>query len=297
MSKPEADAHGLIIASYGRRGILADENGVRRRYVLKGRKLRAVCGDHVIWQSARSAEECLVTSITDRQNVLERPNSHGRSEFLAANLSQIAVVLAPIPEPDFYLTDRYLCSAELLNAKALIIWNKMDATASIPTELKIYEELGYPIVHTSAVNSTGMDTLKSNLSTDVNMLVGQSGVGKSSLINMLLPETDAAIGEISEANKEGRHTTTASFMHELADGGKLIDSPGVRDFAPVIREADRIQTGFREILALANECRFSNCQHLREPNCAVKLAVEEDRIDARRYESYKRLHNTSAALK
>jgi ribosome biogenesis GTPase len=288
---------GLVVASYGRRGILEDQSGLRRRFVLKGRKLRAVCGDHVLWQTAGSSEDCLVTAITDRENVLKRPDSRGRPEFLAANLSQLVVVLAPLPEPDFYLADRYLCAAELMHARALVVWNKIDTATAFPAELIVYEQIGYPIVQASATTGAGIEELRNSMSANVNILVGQSGVGKSSLINRLIPATGVTVGELSAANKEGRHTTTASFMHELPDGGKLIDSPGVREFAPVIDEAEKIQIGFREIVELANECRFANCQHLREPNCAVKLAVEEKRISVRRYESYKRLHNTTAALK
>jgi ribosome biogenesis GTPase len=289
--------HGLVIASYGRRGILTDSSGNKHRFVLKGRKLRAVCGDRVVWQVTPSSEECLVSAIVERDNVLERPDSRGKTEAMAANLSQLVVVLATLPEPDFFLADRYLCAAELMRAKALLVINKTDLDISFAAELAQYEQLGYQVIKTSATNGDGIDTLLQSLSADVSMLAGQSGVGKSSLINALIPDKDVTVGEISSATKEGRHTTTASFMHELPNGGKLIDSPGVREFAPVISNRDRIQAGYREIIALAHECRFSNCQHLREPDCAVKSAVDEQRIFARRYESYKRLHNTTAALR
>lgn len=288
---------GLVIASYGRRGILEAPDGRQHRYILKGRSLRAVCGDHVSWQQENGAADALVTAIGERVNALERPDSRGKPELIAANLSQLAVVLAPAPQPDYFLADRYLCAAELMNATAIILWNKADLQLTLPAELSVYQQLGYPVLPVSAETGAGIDTLASELAKGVSMLVGQSGVGKSSLINRLVPDADVAVSELSVANKEGKHTTTASFMHELPHGGKLIDSPGVREFAPLVRDEARIQYGFREILRLAADCRFSNCQHMREPDCAVKAACEAEAMDARRYESYKRLRHTTAALR
>jgi ribosome biogenesis GTPase len=288
---------GLVIASYGQRGILADQSEKEHRYILKGRKLRVVCGDRVIWRAADRSGEVIVTGIQERRNVLERPNSRGKPELIAANLSQLVIVLAPLPAPDFFLADRYLCAAEILGANALISWNKTDLADSLPVELLEYQNLGYAITPTSTKSGAGVAALESSLAEGISMLVGQSGVGKSSLINRLVPNADVNVGALSSANREGRHTTTASFMHTLPNGGKLIDSPGVREFAPVIRDPGKIQNGFREIARLADACRFTNCQHLREPDCAVKQACDSGDISARRYESYKRLCNTTAALK
>jgi ribosome biogenesis GTPase len=288
---------GLVIASYGRRGILETADGRQHRYLLKGRSLRAVCGDHVSWQQDSGETDALVTAIGERENALERPDSRGKPELIAANLSQLVVVLAPAPQPDFFLADRYLCAAELMDAAAMIIWNKADLQHTLPAELSIYQQLGYPVLPVSAETGAGIDALTSQLAKGISMLVGQSGVGKSSIINRLVPAAEVAVSELSVANKEGRHTTTASFMHDLPHGGRLIDSPGVREFAPLVRDEARIQNGFREILQLAADCRFSNCQHMREPDCAVKAACAAEAMDARRYESYKRLRHTTAALR
>ena len=296
MADSSAECSGLVIASYGSRGILADQNNITHRYILKGRKLRVVCGDHVIWQPAAGSAAVIVSGVQERSNVLERPDSRGKTELIAANLSQIVVVLAPMPVPDFFLADRYLCAAEILGAKAIINWNKTDLADAQPEEITEYQALGYRVCPTSTKSGAGTELLESCLAEGVSMLVGQSGVGKSSLINRLIPDADVTVAALSTANREGRHTTTASFMHTLSNGGKLIDSPGVREFAPVIRDPGKIQNGFTEILQLADACRFTNCQHLREPDCAVKQGIDSGKISRRRYESYKRLCNTTTAL-
>jgi ribosome biogenesis GTPase / thiamine phosphate phosphatase len=291
-----AGSIGRVIASYGQRGILADSDGNRYRYVLKGRRLRVVCGDSVNWQPGDKGNEAVVTGVRERRNALERPDSRGKTELLAANLSRIVVVIAPEPAPDFYLIDRYICAAEMQGIAAAVAWNKADITNDLPAELTDYAKLGYPILRTSATEAKGIEALAQALREGVSLLAGQSGVGKSSLINALIPSADVTVGTLSVANREGRHTTTASFMHTLPGGGELIDTPGVREFAPVMPDLSKVQNGFREILSLAAECRFSDCQHVREPDCAVKKACESGRISARRYASYKRLRNSAAGL-
>jgi ribosome biogenesis GTPase / thiamine phosphate phosphatase len=290
------DSIGRVIASFGQRGILTHADGTRHAYVLKGRRLRVVCGDYVRWQPNGNGAQALVTAVCDRRNVLERPNSRGKTELLAANLSRIVVVIAPLPSPDFFLVDRYLCAAEMQGIAAAIAWNKADIAKDLPADLSDYARLGYPILHTSATSATGITLLAEILRDGVSLLAGQSGVGKSSLINALIPSAAVTVGSLSEANREGRHTTTAAFMHLLPGGGELIDTPGVREFAPVIHDLGTVQNGFREILKFAANCRFSDCQHLREPDCAVKLACENGLLAERRYASYKRLRNSTAAL-
>lgn len=285
----------IVIASYGKRGILRS-GGDQWPYLLKGRLLKPVCGDRVAWEDSGTPGEVIVTGILKRDNELQRPDARGKTETLGANLSALAVVLASEPEPDFYIADRFICAAELMGAQPLLVWNKNDLGTAEPADLAVYEQLDYPVVRTSAASGSGIDTLESRLAEGFAMLVGQSGVGKSSLINRLIDTADITTGELSRATGEGKHTTTAAFAHGLRSGGMLIDSPGIRDFAPVIAESARIQNGFREIVALAGECRFANCSHLREPGCAVQQAVAEGRIDERRFESYRRLCNLTAQL-
>lgn len=293
MTSENRNPAALVTACYGNRGHLDTGDGCRKRYILKGRRLRAVCGDRVSWQEQPSSAELLVTAVMERDNLLERPNSRGKPEPLAANLDNLVVVLARQPEPDFFIADRYICAAELMRSSAIIIWNKTDLGNDLPAELLTYQELGYPVIQTSIKQLSGIDTLNDLLAGGVSMLAGQSGVGKSSLINTLIPDADVAVGELSTASGEGKHTTTASVMHTLANGGRLIDTPGVREFAPAISNTADIQSGFREISRLDGQCRFSNCQHLREPNCAVKAALATGAVSERRYESYKRLLNST----
>jgi ribosome biogenesis GTPase len=284
-----------VTASYGRRGVLQSD-GQQLPYILKGRRLRPVCGDRVEWQASDNEGQALVTAILERRNVLQRPDARGKAETLAANLDCLAAVIAPQPAPDFFIVDRFICAAELMHADAVLVWNKCDLQTAETEDLEVYRQLGYPVLSVSAQTGAGIDELSNTLGRGISMLAGQSGVGKSSLINQLVDDADVLTGELSESSGEGRHTTTASIAHQLPAGGLLVDSPGIRDFAPLIRDVTLIQNGFREILLAAEACRFTNCQHTREPNCAVQAAVGEGHISPRRYESYKRLRNTSAQL-
>ncbi len=235
-----------------------------------------------------------MTAIRSRRNTLERPDTRGKCEALAANLDTLAVVAAATPAADFFIVDRFICAAEIMGAATVLVWNKADLEPALPAAMAAYRELGYPVISVSAATGSGIAELEAALGTGLGMLVGQSGVGKSSLINRLVDQADVATAALSTANREGRHTTTAAFAYPLRNGGMLVDSPGVRDFAPAIADAARVQVGFRDILREADACRFADCTHTREPNCAVKAAVDSGAIDPRRYDSYKRLRNISA---
>jgi ribosome biogenesis GTPase len=258
--------------------------------MLSGRRLRPVCGDWVTWQRPVDDSDGLVTRIDPRKTELARPSRRGDREVLAANLSQVIVVAAPRPPPDPFLVDRYLAAAEMMGTAACIAYNKTDLDpAGLSMDLAEFEALGYPVLRVSARDNTGMDELRHRLEAHTSILVGHSGVGKSSIINTLLPDADLRTAALSAATGEGRHTTTASVLHRLPTGGELIDSPGVRDYAPPPIPVRNVSAGFREIAARQARCRFSNCLHLEEPGCAVKEAVQTDEMSARRYESYRRL--------
>jgi ribosome biogenesis GTPase len=279
----------LVVSAYGRRLLLQDDEGSRFPAFVGRRGLRVVCGDRVRWQSEHG-DEAVVVEVLPRTSELARPDNRGRVEVLAANLDRIVVVCAPEPACDWYVTDRYLAAAESIGASAAVVFNKADLlTGSEPGELEDYRRAGYPVLYTSVVTGAGLAGLAALLAGHTSVLVGQSGVGKSSLINALVPGLELTIATVSDATGEGRHTTTATVLHPLPGGGALVDSPGVRDFAPALDDPRNVARGFREIARLAGDCRFADCLHLREPNCAVKTAVEDGRIDARRYESYRRL--------
>jgi len=288
-------AIGRVTAAHGRRGRLETESGEILRYLVQGRRMRVVCGDRVNWRPDQHGAEAIVTDVCPRDNQLERlPPDRPQPEILAANLTCLIVVMAPRPETDWHLVDRYLATGELMGCRLLLVGNKCDTAAENADKardeaVKTYTALGYEYLAVSAKTGEGMTDLIRTLADETAILVGQSGVGKSSLINRLVPGADIVVGELSSATAEGTHTTTASALHRLPDGGDLIDTPGVRDFVPAVGDPARVQLGFPEIRALADECRFTNCRHLREPDCAVKQAVDAGEINARRYETYRRL--------
>lgn len=280
---------GRVVAAYGQRLLVEDAQGARYPAFVARRGLRVVCGDRVRWLSGDTEDRAVVEQLP-RETELRRPDSRGRSEVLAANVTQLVVVCAPTPAPDPFIIDRYLAAAEVMGAAAAIVMNKSDLGAALPAGLaEEYATLGYPVLHASAVAGSGLEALGQQLHSRRSLLVGQSGVGKSSLLNALVPGIEAETATISTATGEGRHRTTATTLHRLSCGGELLDSPGVRDFAPALDDPRLAAAGFREIVAAADACRFANCRHMREPGCAVKAGVEDGRISARRYESYRRL--------
>ncbi len=282
-----------VVSVFGPRVLLETADGQRFQCLLASRKLKPVCGDRVLHRPPTSATEGVVASIEPRNSVLRRPDMRGRVEIVAANITQLVIMSAVTPPADPFLIDRYLVAAELMPAKSVCVYNKIDLLTSDPGSAKInlndYGSIGYDIAYTSTRSGAGVDRLRELLRSDVSILVGQSGVGKSSLLNILLPGADAVTRSLSDATGRGRHTTTASILHHLSEGGELIDTPGVRDFAPPPVADREVAHGFIEFRDLVSECRFNDCMHLDEPDCAVTAAVTDGRIVARRYESYKRL--------
>ena len=285
---------GLVVAAHGRRGILAQPDGTRLPYAVRGRLLKVYCGDRVFFDAAGAGpgEPVVVARIAPRANELQRLSGRGGlPETIAANVTHLIVVMAALPAPDLYLTDRYLCAARLMGATSAIAWNKADLAGVPATELAGYAALGSPVWPVSAVTGAGIAALRAWIGPGTAILVGQSGVGKSSLLNALVPGAEAITAQISLASDEGRHTTTTSVLHALPGGGGLLDTPGVRDFVPAIPPRTAISSGFVEIAEIGRECRFTDCSHLRESFCAVQEAVNGALIDPRRYESYRRLMN------
>ncbi|RMF99210.1 MAG: ribosome small subunit-dependent GTPase A [Gammaproteobacteria bacterium] len=284
---------GLVIAAYGRRGRLETAAGKALPFLLRGRRLRVVCGDRVQWEAQSHGHTAIVTAVEPRRNSLARTDpASGRQEILAANVDCICVVVAAEPAPDWFVADRFLVAAAAMAARPLLISNKQDLPSAddpaYAAELAAYMRAGYDLLRVSAHDVASLQPLLSALDARQAMLVGQSGVGKSSLINALVPGADQATRALSRG-REGRHATTASIMHRLAGGARLIDSPGVRDFLPAIGHEVEIQSGFPEIAAHAGQCRFRDCRHLHEPGCAVREAAATGEIWPRRYESYRRL--------
>jgi ribosome biogenesis GTPase / thiamine phosphate phosphatase len=284
-----------VIAAFGRHLIVRDTAGVEHRARPFGRRLSVVCGDEVLCELDARHEEAHVTEISPRTSCLYRSNLRGDPEPVAANLSLLLVTLAPLPEPDLFIVDRYLCAAACAGLRATVVLNKADLGGVPGAELACYARIGYACVVVSARSGEGLAELKASCRDERAALVGQSGVGKSSLVGALVPDVQVRTGALLR-EEEGRHTTTVARLYELAGGGALIDSPGVRDFAPAPDQLEPTSLGFVEIAALAPGCRFDDCRHLREPGCAVRAAVEAGTVSARRYESYRRLRRLREQL-
>jgi ribosome biogenesis GTPase len=284
---------GVVLASYGR-GVLVQGAGTASgettvRCSLKGRKQRIVCGDRVTWMLQPANDGASVETIEPRRNLIERIDSRGRPEPVAANIDRLAIVVAPEPAPDWFLVDRYWAGAQLKDVATVLVVNKVDlGLDAIQDELETYCNLNLACVEMASQSGMGVSDLRDALADGVTLLVGQSGVGKSSIVNALAPDSAAQTAELTR-DAEGRHTTTTARWYRLDDHSAIIDAPGVRDFAPpasIVRAAER---GFLEILARGADCRFNDCRHLEEPGCAVRNAVDTGHITARRYESYRRL--------
>jgi ribosome biogenesis GTPase len=302
MSDDAAEVAARVIESFGRRVTVETTDGATLPAELFGKRLTCVCGDEVTIRppSRASGDVAKVVTVAPRRSTFARTDSRGRTEPLAANLSLLAVIVAPEPVPDPYIADRYLAGAALAGISGIVVVNKTELPSAAGAEFQAcvseYEAAGYEVLRLSAHVTDTVAPLKSRLEGAVAMLVGQSGMGKSTLTNALAPESSRPTRTISESTGEGRHTTVSTALFRIPGSGELIDSPGVRDYAPPPVEDSQVQVGWPEILALAPHCRFNNCLHLREPGCAVTDAVVANRIPPRRYESYKRLINIIRGL-
>ncbi len=287
----EEEVHeGLVVARHGANLAVADTDRRIVHCLTRQNIGHPVCGDGVVWQPS-AANRGVVTALLERHSVLSRPDYSGREKPLAANITQLVVVISPRPEPSEYLIDQYLVAAEQIGVSALLAVNKTDllqgaAAQAFLERFTPYRRIGYPLVPISAHQEHGLERLVEALKAQTNILVGQSGVGKSSLIQTLLPDLEIQVGRLSKATGLGRHTTSTATWYRLPAGGALIDSPGVRSFRLGRLDFTALEHGYRELRPHIGHCRFADCHHNREPGCAVKAALERGEIDPRRLESF-----------
>ena len=290
----DASLRGRLKKSdYGRR-----EGGAIRRDTVDaaGKGMKLAVGDRVRVEQDERGEVWAITEILPRRSRLARraPGGGHGERVLAANVDQVVVVFAAArPDPHPRMLDRFLVIAEANDLAARIVINKVDLTGEADAQARFaaYERMGYPVHYTSAKQQLGLGALRDSLAGRVSVLTGPSGVGKSSLMNALFPGLDLRVGEISESVNKGRHTTVGSHAHPLPaeGGGFLIDTPGLREVGLWSLPIERLDRCFPEFREFLEQCRFADCAHVSEPECAIRKALEDGRISAERYDSYLRL--------
>jgi len=291
--------NGRVIAGFGVRYLIEDENQQRVQCIARQNLGSIVVGDNIIWQSV-DEHDGVISAVLPRKSLLERPNFHGNTKPVAANIDQILIVNSPIPALQTALIDRYLVAVEMTGIKPVIVINKIDLLSAdqlqtMQSELQHYSEIGYELLFVTTKTRKGLHLLESVLSDKVSVLVGQSGVGKSSTIKALLPDIEIQIGEISASSQLGKHTTSAAHWYHLPYQGAIIDSPGVRDFGLWHIPKEKIDWGFVEFRPYLGRCKFSNCTHLNEPGCAIMDAKSNNKIPEQRWNNYKSIFNALAA--
>jgi len=277
------ELQGLVITRYGQRQLVESNNGDLFQATGRQNIGLSVAGDRVLFQKIEG-DEGVVTAVYPRKTELKR-----QDRLIAANIDQLWLVVAIEPHYQFELIDRYLIMAENSNLPINIIVNKIELSIDdnqLSNDFSHYIDLGYDVHFLSVKNKTNLEKLKKSLVDRSHIFLGQSGVGKSSLINSLIPDLDLRVNEISTKSKLGKHTTTNTTIYHIPSGGDLIDSPGIREFQLDDLTEKQIVNGFREFKSLIGKCRFRNCQHINEPNCAIKKAIESGNINSSRYESY-----------
>lgn len=282
-----ASLQGTVVAAYGKRFQVELPDKKRISCVTRGKKTDLACGDVVTIELTDKHEGVIEATLT-RKTLLYRSNAF-KSKILAANVTQIIIVLAT--QPSFYeaLLNRCLIAAEAANIKPLIVLNKCDLTDSneAKQKLALYTSLGYQVLTLSAKED--ISALKPYLQGEASILVGQSGMGKSTIINALLPNEDVRTREVSHTLDSGKHTTTAAHLYHIDEHSQLIDSPGLQEFGLHHLSTDELEHAFIEFRPFLGKCRFNNCKHLQEPDCAIKDAVSSGQVTSERLAIYQML--------
>jgi len=298
-----------VISHHGRQLFAETESLERIKCKIRQNLGDIACGDYVLVQQtlnntnnekpenlSATESQYVVVAVKERSNLLVKTGFAGAIKPVAANIGQLVIVTSLKPKPNPYLIDRYLIAAENLPAKALIIINKVDlldpeSKKSVSDLSELYQSIGYRVIASSVKQNIGIEEISDALSNTTSIMVGLSGVGKSSIVKAILPKEEIRIGATSATTGEGKHTTTVSAFYHLTGDGIIIDSPGVRDFTPNNNSLNEITNGFVDVRKFEGACKFSNCSHQNEPGCAIKQAVIDNKLNKQRFENYIRLLN------
>jgi ribosome biogenesis GTPase len=279
---------GRVVAAHGRQYVVEIADGTLLPCFPRGKKSEVACGDRVAIQRT-APDQGVIDSILPRSSLLYRSNEV-RQKLIAANVDQLVIVVATEPSFSDELVTRALIAAESEEIEPLIVLNKCDLADRLPAaraQLAVFAGLGYRIVEMSALDHA--DDLRPFLSGRTSVLVGRSGMGKSTLVNALVPAAQAATREISAALDSGKHTTTHAALYHLDADTHLIDSPGLQEFGLGHLDLQDVEQAFREFRPFLGQCRFRDCRHDREPDCALNAALAAGQIDARRFALYHRI--------
>ena len=285
MSRRPTFSEGTVVAAFGRQYEIEVDSGGRALCYPRGKKSHVACGDRVGVELSAPDHGVIVT-VAPRRTLLYRSDAW-RQKLFAANATQAIIVVATEPSFSDELVTRCIVAAEQQRMRVVIVLNKSDLADRIDAARRLlgpFRGLSYPVVELSARRDAA--ALRPPLAGQCSVLVGQSGMGKSTLINALLPEAQAAVREISEALDSGKHTTTHARLYRLDKDTSLIDSPGMQEFGLAHLSREEIEQGFREFQPYLDKCRFRDCRHDSEPDCALRIAVEAGRIAARRLAQY-----------
>jgi ribosome biogenesis GTPase len=286
----EKELHATVISHFGNEILICDEDGRQRRATVRQDLPPLVCGDKVTCR-ATVRDDIVIIDLHQRHGTLTRSTPFKETKLIAANVDNALVVCSHKPKLNTGLLDRYLAAAELAKIDAHIIFNKSDTVKEKDAEqirliLSTYETIGYAVYFISAKLMQGIESLRKILQNKTSVLVGQSGVGKSSIIRTLVPGAKPKVAELSDKTSEGRHTTTTSELYTLDKHSYVIDSPGIREFGLGNIEPERLIYGFKEFGPLLGQCKFRDCTHTKEPGCAIINAVAEGTISQVRFDSY-----------
>jgi len=280
-----------VISHFGNEILIHNQQNQRIRAKVKQGLPALVCGDKIVWYE-NELNEAIAIELLPRHGLLTRSTQHAAEKLIAANVDIAFIIMSHKPAFKTALLDRYIAACELAEIQVSIVFNKIDSiNASELDEFKAilapYQQIGYPLHYISVKKMSGIDSFKKTVHNKTGVLVGQSGVGKSSILRALFPEANPKIGEISTKTNKGKHTTTYSELYTLDANSFLIDSPGIREFGLNIDDPYSLASGFRDFQPYLGQCQFRDCKHTTEPKCAIKQAVKEQNITQQRWDSYK----------